>query len=423
MANTTVIGTDPVERPSSRPAYWIFLPLVLASLWYLQITIPLAKAASWWTVAVPILALIAGLTGPICRALGLRCAALICAVLVLGLYWTLSFYLIGLTTAGPLGLIYFWYFFFPPLIVAIATTISFARTAGPGWAFGCVGVGLACGIVAIALAAASKVRETDWVRALDPTDLRSEIRALSKCSQDFAISHPDIGFPESLEQLSQQGTACYPEALLSAQQKGFTISYHPGSRNGDGRLTAYSLKARETTPKGKDTSSISTDESGLIWTRYDGPHGMGSTQPLLQGENGIAKVRECLDDAASGNPWRFVAGQSGITTSEPRQIVRHCIGAEHFVGEHKLLYYGYSYDYAFTKASDGKPDGFTVGIRPEPYGVAGIRSFLAIETSDVQRKHNLSVYATPQDRPATANDPLALGSEVGLGFRLAKTEN
>lgn len=91
---------------------------------------------------VPILALIAGLTGPICRALGLRCAALICAVLVLGLYWTLSFYLmIGFTTAGPLGLIYFWYLFFPPLIAAIATTISLARTAGPGWALGCVGVG------------------------------------------------------------------------------------------------------------------------------------------------------------------------------------------------------------------------------------------------------------------------------------------
>lgn len=152
-------------------------------------------------------------------------------------------------------------------------------------------------------------------------------------------------------------------------------------------------------------------------------NGEYATSPLLQGENGIAKVRECLDNAASGNPWRFVAGQSEITTSEPRQIVRHCIGAEHFVGEHKLLYYGYSYDYAFTKTSDGKPDGFTVGIRPEPYGVAGIRSFLAVETSDVQRKQNLSVYATPQDRPATVNDPLALGSEVGLGFRLAKTEN
>jgi hypothetical protein len=428
MANPTVIGIDPVERPRSRqPAYWIFLPLVLASLWYLQLTIPLVKAASWWTVGVPILALVAGLVGPICRALGLGRAALICAVLILGFYWTLSFYLmIGFTMAGkgPLGLIYFWYFFFPPLIVAIATTISFAWTAGLDWALGCVGVGLACGIVAIALGPASKVRETSWVRPLDPTDLRSEIRALSKCTQDFAISHPDISFPESLEQLSQQGTACYPEALLSAQQKGFTISYQPGSRDGDGRITTYSLKARETTPKSKDTSSIFTDESGLIWTRYDGPHGMGSTQPLLQGENGIAKVRECLDNAASGNPWRFVAGQSEITTSEPRQIIRHCIGEEHFVGEHKLLYYGYSYDYAFTNASDGKPDGFTVAIRPEPYGVAGIRSFLAIETSDVPRKHyNLSVHATPQDRPASVNDPLALGSEVGLGFWLAKTEN
>ena len=163
MSNTTVIGIDPVERPRSRqPAYWIFLPLVLASLWYLQLNIPLVKAASWWTPGVPILALVAGLVGPICRALGLGRAALICALPILGFYWTLSFYLmIGFTVAGkgPLGLIYFWYFFFPPLIVAIATTTSFAWTAGPDWALGCVGVGLACSIVAIALGPASKVRE------------------------------------------------------------------------------------------------------------------------------------------------------------------------------------------------------------------------------------------------------------------------
>lgn len=427
MANTTVLAIDPGKRPRcGQPAYWIFLPLILASLWYLYLTLALVEGAPWWTVGVSILVLIAGLAGPICRALGFGRAALICAVLIVGFYWTLSFYLIiGLTMAGgsPLKLIYFWYFSFPPLIAAIATTISLARTAGTDWALACVGVGLTCGMTCIALGPASKVRERSWVRPLDPTDLRSEIRALSKCSQNFAVSNPDFGFPESLDQLSQD-TACYPAALLSGQRKGFTISYQPGSRNSDGRITTYSLKAHETAPKSKDTSAIFTDESGLIWIRYDGPHGMGSTQPFLQGENGIAKVRECLDNAASGNSWRFVTDQSEITTSKPREIVRHCIGEEHFIGEHKVLYYGYSYDYAFTNAPDGRLDGFTAVIRPEPYGVSGIRSFLAIETFDARRSHlNLTVYATPQDRPATVNDPVALGSEVGLGFRLAKTEN
>jgi hypothetical protein len=57
-----------------------------------------------------------------------------------------------------------------------------------------------------------------------------------------------------------------------------------------------------------------------------------------------------------------------------------------FVGEHKLVYYDCSYGYAFTRAEGGKLDACTAAIRPEPYGVAGIRSFLAIETSDIPRK-------------------------------------
>jgi hypothetical protein len=425
MADNTDISSKAAGKRGSRPpAYWIFSPLVLIYAWSLYWIISFAKTFSWWTVFIAFLALLASFAGPVCRAVGLTKAASICAAMVIGLYWTLTFFLtIGFMIAGktPLALIYFWYIFFPPIIIAIATTISLARSAGHEWALGCIGAGFAFGVLALALGPASKTRDTNWVRPLDPGDLRSEMRALSKCSQDFAVAHPEAGFPESLEQMSQESTSCFPGALLSAQQKGFTITYQPGSRNGEGRIASYSIKARETTPKGKDTSSSFTDESGLIWTRYDGPHGMGFTLPLLQGENGIARVRGCLGDAASGNAIGFASGKS---TSDPQQIARHCIGEAYFVSEHKLVYYNYTYDYAFTKAEDGKVDGFTLNIRPEPYGVMGIRSFLAIETSDIPRKHyNQVVYATPQDRAATVNDPLALGSEVGLSFALAKTEN
>jgi len=425
VANNTGIGVEAARKPGSRPpAYWIFSPLILVSAWSFYWIASFAKTVSWWTVLMAFLALLASFAGPVCRALGLSKAALICAATVIGLYWTLTFYVLaGFMIANPLALIYFWPFIVLPVIISVATTISFARSAGIEWAFGCIGAGFALAVLAIALGPASKKRDTNWVRPLDPADLRSEMRTLSKCSQDFAVAHPDAGFPESLDQLTAQSATC-SIGKLGAQQKGFTVTYELGSKDGDGRIATYSLKARETTPKGKDTSSIFTDESGIIWTRYDGPHGMGSTMALLQGENGISRVRGCLADAVSGTAMRFVGGKSETTVSDPQQIVRRCMGEEHFVGEHKLVYNGYGYDFAFTKAEDGKADGFTVAIRPEPYGVAGIRSFLAIETSDIPRKHfNQIVYATPQDRPATVNDPLALGLEVGLSFKLAKTEN
>jgi len=87
---------------------------------------------------------------------------------------------------------------------------------------------------------------------------------------------------------------------------------------------------------------------------------------------------------------------------------------------------GYSYEYSFTRGEAGTIDGFAVEVRPERYGIAGIRSYLAVGTIDSPTRHNtLNVYATPQDRPATTNDPLALGSKIGLLRRssLATTGN
>ena len=56
--------------------------------------------------------------------------------------------------------------------------------------------------------------------------------------------------------------------------------------------------------------------------------------------------------------------------------------------------------------------------RPKAYGVAGVSSYLAFETIDQSKRggfgYTLDVYATPENRPATMNDPLATASEVGL---------
>jgi hypothetical protein len=78
----------------------------------------------------------------------------------------------------------------------------------------------------------------------------------------------------------------------------------------------------------------------------------------------------------------------------------------------------YNFEYNLNTGKSGKITSFTVEARPKPYGVAGVRSYLAVETIDQSKGGgfgtSLDVYATPEDRPSTVNDPLATASEVGL---------
>src|SRR6266851_7486059 len=49
----------------------------------------------------------------------------------------------------------------------------------------------------------------------------------------------------------------------------------------------------------------------------------------------------------------------------------------------------------------------SVEVRPQQYGIAGIRSYLAVATIDRRTsRHSLHIYATQQDRSATMADPL-----------------
>ena len=72
-------------------------------------------------------------------------------------------------------------------------------------------------------------------------------------------------------------------------------------------------------------------------------------------------------------------------------------------------------EYKFTVPDDGTASGFYLKVSPLEYGVAGIRSYLAVSTIEGSGAHSrLKIFATAEDRPATTNDALAIADETGV---------
>jgi hypothetical protein len=405
-------------RPNS-PAYWIFLPGLLASTYILweMLSQPWRRSAE---IALTLLFFFPSLAGLICLALGQRVASFVCGMTVVGLYWTATFFLLfAYTRESWVGLIYVIQLFLPAVFIALATTDSMNKRLGHSWGLGTVGIGLLCGAIGAGAVVASKEAARIQPIRLDPLVLRSDMITINKCSQEFAGSNPEKGYPESLGQLGPRGTRCLPEALWGGQDKGFTITYESGAKDANGKIDNYKVIARETTLLGKDTSGIFSDESGLIRLRFDGPHGEEFTSDVPSPSTSLRQVLDCVRQIASG-PVRV----NGILLSGEDEIMRTCfgIGNPHLkrflTGKRKLSERGYDFEYHFAADKNGAISGFTVEARPQPYGVDGVRSYLAVETGDMTvtgfMLKTLNVYATPEDRPATVNDPLARASEVGL---------
>ena len=413
-------------RPTTNaPAYWIFLPGLVTFILFLALANPLATGYRL-IVGLSAFSQTPALFGLIFRILKKQKAALWCSAIVVGLYWACTFFLFFHYARQTLiGLIYMWMVFIPVAFISVATSISLARSVGSEWALGSVGMGFFCGLVAISALQASKESEYAWPRPLDPSVLAPDIITISKCSQDFAKSHPDVGYPDSLEKVGPRGTGCLSQALMAGQDKGFTIMYKAGANNGTGRTAGYTIRAQETSPKGQDFGSILTDESGVIRIRYDGPHGKGSTSLYFPQQAQFEQVLHCLENVTrTPGPWVIYSDASKAVFADPYDFVRRWLGDRSFTDIGKFSPGGYEYEYNFVLNPDKMIHGFTLDARPRRYGFVGIRSYLAIATTDgpTGRKH-LNVYATPQDRAATTNDPLAEAAEIGLfGVHRATTD-
>ncbi len=145
------------DRISRMPTYWLFMPGVAASLFFLFKAVPRRTNAYKIEVGLALLMLVLGFVGPSCRAPGHRVAASVCAFVVLCSYWTLTFSLLfAFANATPAAILYFWFWTLPPVIISVAATISFANRVGSQWALSSVGVGLVCGMFVAGMAIGTK---------------------------------------------------------------------------------------------------------------------------------------------------------------------------------------------------------------------------------------------------------------------------
>jgi hypothetical protein len=406
---------EPVLRPSLRagPAYWIFIPALLLSgllLWTSTHGRPDA-----FFVGLALASLLPPLCGICLRAMRLKTGASICAVIVLGWYWLptlLLFFVVimgGRRAGGLVLVVYSVEFIIPMGIFALAATISFGRGAGAGWAASAFMTAFFCSVV-LAGAAQNHQRSKQMVpSAADPTALGADLLTLHRCNQDFSRAYPAIGFADSLDQLGPQGTRCLSPGLVSGVTKEFTIRYKPGLRGTDGRVNAYSVSGWETAPKAVDHTTIYADESGMIWYRLEGPKGptKGWLESFYPGSN-FAAVLRCVEEPDPSRV-RIYRGNELLKFTDRDDFIRNCLASASFSSAKTFSLDKYEYRYTFSSSK------IEVSARPASYGVGGLRSFLAVsslgENGSVRTRN---VYATPQNRAATTDDPLAMAQEVGL---------
>jgi hypothetical protein len=417
-------GDSPGNTRPGTPAYWVFvIGLVVSSclFWYWDMVA--YRSGRSMAIGLALFVFVPCVAGPFCRALGQNVAAAACASILAGSYWTVIFFVVFVNGRESFGellvrLLYIAQLFLPAVFIALAITASMNKRLGPGWAMGTVGIGFLCGAIGAGAVVASKEAARTHPVGADPGVLGSDMMTINKCSQDFARSNPEKGYPEALGQLGPQGSGCVPQAVLAGQVKGFTITYEPAAKDVNGKIGGYKVVAREAAPVVKDIGSIFTDESGLVRIHFD-----GLTSDLPGPSTSLGPLLECVRKIASGG-----VRIKGVLISDEDEVMRTCMGSA-LVAKHTYqlstnnigAYLGlgvYNFEYNLNTGKSGEVTSFTVEARPKPYGVAGVRSYLAVETIDQSKGggfgSSLDVYATPEDRPATVNDPLATASEVGL---------
>ena len=395
----------PRTSANSGPAYWMFVPALLISPFALLTSAPGGRLLA-------LSALLPALCGIALRAMRQMTGASICAVIVLAWYWLpplLLFFMASMRRHGLL-VVAFVIYSIPLGIFALVATISFARRVGIGWAAGAaITAFLPCVILAGAAERAQRLKYAA-PRPADPMSLTTDLLALHTCNQDFSRAHPDKGYAQSLDQLGPQGTQCLSASLTGGASDKFTIQYEPGARSADGVVEKYSVKAWETAPKSKEWNSIYSDESGLIWYRLENParQTIARIEPLYPGSD-FAKVLGCVQERDPTHVRIYRGGNDPVKITTRDEYIRNCIYGAVFSSTDTFSLDGYEYRYRFSDYE------FEVSARPATYGETRLRSFLAIgRLGENDRLATLSVYATPQNRAARPQDPLAMAEEVGL---------
>jgi len=353
----------------------------------------------------------------IAASLARRKTVRILATAVIALYWVMLGVVSFVVLLSPVFVLLYFGVFIIPAFLIVGWCTSCALRLNRTWTRASAIAGFICGLVSTAVLSAPALARTaeqtaPWTRPTEPLILGQDMVTLVKCSHQFAALHPESGYAESLNQMGPSGTGCLPQALLGANYKGFSLAYHPGTRDAKGELGAFTINAEQASPHGPDFSTMSTDVSGLIFYRYEGPHGKGIPYSYSPAQSAIETLLGCMWNASAQSMWNDLHGDRGVQT---------CLGDRYILTERTSGVVGaYTFAYSFEHNNSGLIDGFVSQVRPRTYGIGGVRSYLIVGRYIVTRSAHgpasatttLRVYATPEDRPATRSDPLANTCEI-----------
>ena len=188
------------------------------------------------------------------------------------------------------------------------------------------------------------------------------------------------------------------------------LTYHPALPASAGKVGGYKLVAEEAHPNPKNHLTVVTDDSGVVQYRYDGDLSVRQTY-VYSGGGGLHPLLTCLLQE------NFIGNRSEAEVAEKLRTCSTGLYYLNWRADHGFVSGGYFTRYQLTLNSRGKVVGFSAEARPVKYGeLYGVRSYFAVGKIDSPgKKNSVNVYATPENRPATASDPLALACELGWG--------
>lgn len=108
----------------------------------------------------------------------------------------------------------------------------------------------------------------------------ANITYFSTYGRSFAPSLKALGSGDSSPCVATPEQSCLVDSVLASGRKsGYVITYTPGPRDKDGRITSYQVVAEPENPHGNDWRSYYSDESGIV--RYElGRRATKSSPPL-----------------------------------------------------------------------------------------------------------------------------------------------
>ena len=222
-------------------------------------------------------------------------------------------------------------------------------------------------------------------KTADSPDTSYIVRTVDKCAIRYAAQHQGH-YPDGLQELGPKGSGCLPEDIARGSSDGVKLTYLPRG-TGFGVL-ADSHSFWRNGPR--RVGLVYSDQRGVIRVNVDKNRLNSSGAELYDTEGSVPATlviaARCL--IQHGPPYpadlRSLSRPGGCLAAGGTWTAQQ----DYLRGNGYVLAYG---------AKDNGAYGFQINARPDPYGRWGLRSYY-VDDSTVVR-------ATPEDRPANAQDP------------------